>query len=535
MTSLQNTNGIGSALSRSRLIVGLMVLILALILGLAWQANRVVQAHKETATNVLRDYARLAAEEFSRRAMAATGYYGYYTFMNGLSELAGQGRDIVAAYSEQGEAPNNSAALYVFNIDLADGRLTVSRDNKFTAKTRAYLANELVALAREPLPETSFIMRHVDIDGQQRSFVATRTATDDRVFGIEVDPEWQTQTLQRAFDENTLLPPSLADGSVTNDRIYLRMQDSVGDIVFEAGMPTDDAAIASLYLTDEYGGVFYGHSIVAAIDPALAETLIIGGLPRSRLPVLVTIIVLAIGLLIVAVRQLQRENDVIRMRSNFVAEVSHELRTPLAQIRMFTETLLLDRLRSANERRRALSIVNRESQRLGHMVDNILRFSGSEHSGNSLVLKRQAVGPIVSSVVDEFQAIADATETVILIELDENIEANVDADAMRQVMLNLLDNAVKYGPIGQTVRVTLKSVSRHVCISVSDQGPGIPVTERERIWAAYYRLDRERGKAISGTGIGLAVVGDLVREHGGTIRVEDAGGNGACFIIELPV
>ena len=534
MTSLRNTNRIDGALPRSRLIVGLMVLILTLILGLAWQANRVVQAHKETATNVLGDYARLAAEEFSRRAMAATGYYGYYTFMNGLSELADQSGDIVAAHSEQGEAPDNSPALYVFNIDLADGRLTTSRDNELSAKSRAYLTNELAAQAREPLPEMGFIIRHVDIDGQQRSFVATRTGDDDRVFGIEVDPEWQTQTLQRAFDENTLLPPSLADGAVTNDRIYLRMQDNVGNIMFAAGMPTDDTAIASLDLSDEYAGVFRGHSIVAAIDPALAETLIIGGLPKSRLPVLVTIIVLAIGLLIAAVWQLQRENAVIKMRSNFVAEVSHELRTPLTQIRMFTETLLLDRLRSATERHRALSIVNRESQRLGHMVDNILRFSGSEYSGNWLVLKRQAIGPIVSSVVDEFQAIADATETVILIELDDNIEADVDADAMRQVMLNLLDNAVKYGAIGQTVHVTLNNMSGHVCISVTDQGPGIPVAERERIWTGYYRLDRERGKAIAGTGIGLAVVGDLVREHGGTVRVEEAEGNGACFIIELP-
>ena len=175
MTSLRSTDRIAGATPRSRLIVGLMVLILALTLGVAWQANRAVQAHKETAASVLGDYARLAAEEFSRRAMAATGYYGYYTFMNGLRELVSQNRDVVAAHAEEGETSGESPALYVFGVDLADGRLTTSYENGLTVETRTYLVDDL-AMDREPLPDTGLIMRHVAIDAEQRSFVATRTS-----------------------------------------------------------------------------------------------------------------------------------------------------------------------------------------------------------------------------------------------------------------------------------------------------------------------------------------------------------------------
>jgi len=110
----------------------------------------------------------------------------------------------------------------------------------------------------------------------------------------------------------------------------------------------------------------------------------------------------------------------------------------------------------------------------------------------------------------------------------------VDANAMRQVLLNLLDNAIKYGPPGQTVCVELYRQSGKICCAVSDQGPGVPRSERERIWDAYYRLDRERNSAIAGTGIGLAVVSDLVERHHGTIRIEDNENVGIRFVVEIP-
>ncbi len=131
--------------------------------------------------------------------------------------------------------------------------------------------------------------------------------------------------------------------------------------------------------------------------------------------------------------------------------------------------------------------------------------------------------------------LADATDAVVETSFQSGVFANVDADAIRQVLLNLLDNAIKYGPQGQTVKVELYQMSNKACIAVSDQGPGVPESERERIWGGYYRLERERDSAIAGTGIGLAVVGELIEKHDGTVRVEDRDPGGARFVIELPL
>ena len=148
--------------------------------------------------------------------------------------------------------------------------------------------------------------------------------------------------------------------------------------------------------------------------------------------------------------------------------------------------------------------------------------------------EEQELEPVVNSVVEEFQVLAEATRTVVRTDIEKGIVANVDADAIRQVLLNLLDNAIKYGPDGQTVTVDLYKESDKACIAVSDEGPGVPEAERERIWGAYYRLERERKSAIAGTGIGLAVVRELIDKHGGIVRVEDGESGGVRIVIELP-
>lgn len=503
--------------------MGLIILIAGLVLAMGWQANRSVQAQNQTAANVLQDYAGLAADEFARRAMAATGYYGYYTVLRGLDASAAQ-RPV--------EPATGSPTLYVFSVSTAGQRVEISPGFVPSTGVLAYLADSLPRLARDPLPETGFVVHHANIDGVQHSFVFAWNEGGSIVYGIEASREWQVLRLQETFTQNVLLPASLADGAVRNEFIFLRLIDSVGDTLFQTSGSAPDTATYSREFHDEYGGLFRAHTLVAAIDPALASSLIIGGLPRSRMPIIVATIFLATGLLIAAVWQTQRENAVMRMRSNFVAEVSHELRTPLTQIRMFTESLLFERFRSADDKHRALSIINRESQRLIHMVENILRFSDGGQSG--AVLESQELEPIVNSVVDEFQVIADAKDAHIESSIEAGTHGTVDGDAVRQILLNLLDNAVKYGPHGQVVTVVVQQTGNFARVSVSDQGPGIPASERERIWGSYFRLDRERGSAIAGAGIGLAVVAELLEKQHGKIHVEENEQGGARFVVELP-
>ena len=532
---LRNSDSLQGGALRSRLIIGLMVLILALVLGMAWQANRSVQAHNATAISVLQDYARLAADEYSRRAMGAVGYYGYYSVMNKLRTAVAQDPKEFVSKLGQDDSSAESPSLYVFAVTTEDSRLSVSSADQPPAAVQQHLLQGLGGIMKEPLPDTGFVINHVQINGKQHTFVVSWPEDTSLIFGIEVDQQWLAGVLQQTFEDNVLLPKSLAGGAMTNDFLFVEMRDSADRILFAAGAENFDDTRIRRELHDEYGGVFLGHSVTVAIDPGLAQSLIIGGLPKSRLPVFVAIILLATGLLVAAIRQLQRENAVMQMRTNFVAEVSHELRTPLTQIRMFTESLLFERFSSADDKQRALSIINRESQRLIHMVENILRFSEDSNSHAELLLEEQDLGTLIASVVSEFQVLADASGSIIEAKLEPGVIARVDGDAMRQVLLNLLDNAIKYGPQGQTVIVELSKDAGKARIAVSDQGPGVPVSERERIWGGYYRLDRERDSAIAGTGIGLAVVGDLLGKHSASVRVEDGERGGARFVIELPL
>lgn len=516
---------------RPRLIVALLALILVTVLGFAWQANRTVEAYNETAAGVLRDYAGLAADEFARRSMAQIGYYGYFTEINRLREALNSGSGL-----RSGNADRNSPVDVAFSVTQGDPPTITFSDNTVPSAVQNYVLTELRARTSTALPEFGVVIDHAVIDGLQMTFAFSWVDAAAGFFGFVVNRDWISTALQTAFAEKNLLPASLADGAVSNDLLYVRMLDRSGGILFQNDTNYDVNGLVEKTLGGDYGGVVQGFRVAVAIDPVLGRSLIIGGLPQSRLPALIAIIVLATVLLIAAIWQLQRELNVMRMRSNFVAEVSHELRTPLTQIRMFAESLLYERLPNAADKQRALSIINRESQRLINLVENILRFSSSSQAEHQASPSAENLGLIIQSVVDEFQVLAEANGSSIETSIAEDVITDVDADAVRQILLNLLDNAVKYGPPGQTITVTLEKKRIGLAsISIADEGPGIPPSERGRIWESYYRLERERHSAIAGTGIGLAVVADLARMLNGTLRIDDNAGTGARFSLELPL
>jgi signal transduction histidine kinase len=284
-----------------------------------------------------------------------------------------------------------------------------------------------------------------------------------------------------------------------------------------------------------YGGAFAGLVLTVCIDPLAAPRLVIGGLPRSRLPVLLGLLMLTAGLLGAAVWQMRRERALARMRSEFVARVSHELRTPLTQIRMFAETLLLGRTRTPEEQRRSIEIIDQEARRLSHLVENILQFSRGERGATRLAPRPLELAPLLRDVIEKFQPVARAQQARITTTLEDGATILADDEAVRQVFLNLLDNAVKYGPVGQEVRLGLERAGRLVRASVEDEGPGVPERDRERIWARWQRLERDERRAVAGTGIGLTVVRDLVALHGGRAWVEPGRRGGARFVVELPL
>jgi signal transduction histidine kinase len=263
---------------------------------------------------------------------------------------------------------------------------------------------------------------------------------------------------------------------------------------------------------------------------------VIGGLPNSRLPLLAALLLLTLGVGAVAFLQLRREQAFQRLREDFVSGVSHELRTPLAQIRIFAELQEAGKLRSDAERQRAIVVIHREARRLSHLVENILQFSRSRRAFRH--------GP-PSEELDLTEALAEGIDAVtpLLVERDMTLEVEAspevvvlaNRDALTRIVVNLLDNAVKYGPRGQTVKVGVERMNGSARLAVSDEGPGVPVPDRERIWKPYRRLDRDIKANIPGTGIGLSVVSDLASLYGGRVWVEGLPDQGATFVVELPV
>lgn len=538
MSSVRYSQSGDSTTSRSRLIIGLLVMVLLLVLGLAWQANQTMRSHRATTTSVLQDYARVSADEFVRNAMAQIGFYGYYTLINLQRRQAFEDSDVLLKDrvfdADTTEARAKRLANHFFELDMRSEQIATSGDELISPEIEDYLLRRGSDLLLSPLPESGLVIDHTVLGDEPYTFVMSTDEASDRVFGFEVNRDELSRWLRQTFDDAPLLPESLADGAISNDFIYLRFDDSKGRALFQSRQDYDPYLLVSKLVGNEYEGIFESFQVTASIDPVIAEMLVIGGLPRSRLPVLFAVILLTVGLLIAAILQLRREHALMKLRTDFVSEVSHELRTPLAQIRIFAESLLFKRLRSAEDERRALEIIDRESRRLTNLVENVLEFSGQSNGERELHFTHTVLAPLIGDIIDEFQPLANSVAARVETELDPGAAAPVDKDALRQMLLNLLDNAVKYGPAEQCVQVSLSAPQGRIEIGVSDQGPGIPRSEREKIWRGYYRLDRERQSAIAGTGIGLSVVRETVNRHGGRIRVEDAVGGGARFVIEIP-
>lgn len=270
------------------------------------------------------------------------------------------------------------------------------------------------------------------------------------------------------------------------------------------------------------------------VPEAQAQALVIGGLPASRLPLILLLLALTGGILLVALLLLRQQARLARMRADFVAGVTHELRTPLAQIRMFAELLSLGKLSSADEEERALHVIDEESRRLDHLIDNVLGFARMGVAARPVALRPLALDDLLPEVVDRFRPLARERRATIALEVEPGLQALADGDAVHRIVLNLLDNAVKYGPRGQRVEIRARRQGRWARIEVQDQGPGVPARDRRRIWEAYERLDAGLDRGVAGSGIGLAVVRSLVEGHGGRVMVEDAPGGGARFVVLLP-
>lgn len=514
--------------SRGLLLVGALLLTAGLAAVLAFEAYRADRSHRRVTEQVLRDYVRFAARELARHTS------------HDIDAHAGELLDQLAC-----DSPERSAAWALGRLtdgECSGGAGVVPDSYIRFDPHRGAIVDAVGGLDASGTAEIARVLAEIPAGQTRGQVVLTqsgrpvllywRSFQDPSVVpvhAIALGEPTLGVIVERILDEQPLLPKALVEPRAQRVHLTAELRLADGSVLHRTGADASSPFSAEESL--ELGG---GEDlrVVVSLSERAAGELVIGGLPRSRLPLLATLLFIAVGLVGTAVHQLRREHELAQLRDAFVSGVSHELRTPLAQIRLFAETLRYRRVRSSDEVERSLCIIDEEAGRLSHLVDNLLAFHRDGRTVTSIRLEPLELATFVAETVDRFAPLVSVRHNRFVVDIPAGLMAQADADAMTRVLTNLLDNAVKYGREGQTVRITSKQIANRVRLVIDDEGSGVRRSDRQRIWEPFVRAGRGDG-AVTGTGIGLSVVRELMAAMGGRAWAEDAPGGGARFVIEL--
>src|SRR4051812_20891741 len=236
---------------------------------------------------------------------------------------------------------------------------------------------------------------------------------------------------------------------------------------------------------------------------------------------------------LLVLRDLTAERRADRVRRDFIANASHELRTPVTAIRAAAETLLDGGLQLPDQARDFVQMIARHADRLTRLTDDLLDLSRLETGAWKPQLVPVQLAPLADSVLELFRARAEEKGIVLQADVPERLRANADRRALEQILVNLLDNAVKFTPQGGRVTLLGDGLGPAVMLSVVDTGPGIEPQHQARIFERFYRADPGRAREAGGTGLGLAIVKHLAQAMGGEVGLE-SGKGGSRFWVKLP-
>jgi signal transduction histidine kinase len=236
-------------------------------------------------------------------------------------------------------------------------------------------------------------------------------------------------------------------------------------------------------------------------------------------------------------RALERLAEINQIKANLISNVSHELRTPLAQIKGYAELISMDQLGPLNEEQQhAVAVVLRATERLGRLIEDLIEFSTASREGLRLKLQPVDLQPLVEGAIRRSGDKADKAGVELRSEVPKGLpHVQADAERLTWVLLQLIDNGVKFTPAGGTVLLRLEPNARSVLVSVSDTGIGIPEERMEEIFEPFHQLDGSPTRRYGGTGLGLSLVRLILEGHGATMQVESHEGTGSSFSFPLPI
>jgi signal transduction histidine kinase len=233
---------------------------------------------------------------------------------------------------------------------------------------------------------------------------------------------------------------------------------------------------------------------------------------------------------------LERLEKGFEQERRFTSDASHELRTPLTALKGRIE-VTLSRARSAKEYQETLEDLNQAVDRLVRLTNSLLYLARLDQAGHRWQSETLNLSDLLDSIVDSMGPVAELKQIKLECDIPVSVQAQGNLDQLTRLFLNLVDNALKYTPEGGKVTVRLYKVekTKKVAVEVCDSGPGIAAEHLPHLFERFYRAQSDRASSSGGAGLGLAIANEIARQHGGTLEVESAVGQGTTMRVELPL
>jgi signal transduction histidine kinase len=514
--------------------------LLSIVFGSAlgvWESFRARSAQRESAEHTLMDYAQFASYLYTTRAYSFARDRALYTAYRPIHPSDPWKREnlppvtVLDAIPDTTERCRPNWPVYRFRVDIPSRAVTYAGPLP-DAATQKIIRDSIPTLAAKPMLRAAGFgyMFHKTPEGKEA--IAFGMAMDTAENLIAVYGYRSCYAVLDTMDFSVMhkvvkvLPPALTRGLPTDSLLTLTVRDGWGDTLYQAPRGGSSFRVWGKTPMLMLGDM----SFEVSIKPSVARMLVIGGVPGNGVPASVFLLAASIIFAIAGFTLLRSEGRLVDSRETFLANVSHELRTPLQQILMFVQLLRLGRSRTEEERERSLEIIETETHRLIALSNAVL--TAARPHPRKLVLETVDVAAVARNAAAFFTPVAHARKMNIELDL-EPASARGDPAALRQILVNVLDNSAKYGPVGQTISIGVRNGSDKVRLWVDDHGPGIPASEREKVWTPFVRLSREVEETTGGAGIGLGIVRDLAREMDALAELGDADGGGTRFTLTM--
>lgn len=276
--------------------------------------------------------------------------------------------------------------------------------------------------------------------------------------------------------------------------------------------------------------LFVSHSDMKKVENTAQREILIYGV------LLIVIVGLMIFGAFLIVRDIYRESETTRIKTEFVHNISHELKTPLTLIRLYGETLQRKKDLSKKEKEESYEIITKESERLSHLIDNVLDFSRIEMGHKEFIFKKGNLAQVIRNTLESFRYHLDKKGFLVKAEISSNIPDNeFDEEAISSVLINLLSNSMKFSPTIKEITVKLSCDAESIILQVSDKGIGIMPKEISKIFDRFYRAENKIVSKTRGSGLGLTLVKHIIDAHNGRVTVRSEPGKGSVFTVVFPI